>query len=239
MIAVLAWVYLSLVLAVPATLIALATKPGVALRQAVRKPPPTPGLGIAPSNQPTGRASTMPAPSPQRLSSPTKRRQATAARGGGAGVGLLALIGGILLHDHYEPIKAICDSGLGALGQALEPSAHSHCSLDSALAEVGTVATVIGGVILAGVLLTAIGLLLEARAEAGKPATAERKTAAVSPKPATPTRQTGVTAPPLPNDYKLVSTSDPLAVTVQQPGTDNDGKGTVQGVDAGVSAKRT
>lgn len=181
----------------------------------------------------------MPVPSTQRLSSPAKRRQATAARGGGAGVGLLALIGGILLHGHYEPIKTICDSGLGALGQALEPSAHSHCSLDSALAEVGTVATVIGGVILAGVLLTAIGLLLEARAAVEKPAAPARNTAAMSPKPATPTGQTSVTAPPLPSDYKLVSTGDPLAVTVQQPGTDNDGKSTVEGVDANVSAKRT
>lgn len=176
------------------------------------------------------------------MSKPGSRRQATAASGGGTGVGLLALIGGLVLHGHYEPIKRACSSGLGVIGQALEPSAHSHCSLDSALAEVGTVAIVIGGVILAGVLLTVIGLLLEARVEAEKPATPKRKAAVVSnPKPATPTPQPGVAAQPTPNNYKLVSTGDGLAVTAQQPDTTKDGavSSTVEGVDANVSAKRT
>jgi hypothetical protein len=182
----------------------------------------------------------MPVPPTQRLSSPAKRRHATAASGGGIGVGLLALIGGLVLHGHYEPIKQVCDSGLGGLGQALEPSAHSHCSLDSALAEIGMVATVIGGVILAGVLLMVIGLLLEARVEAVKPAAPERKSAAViNPQPAAPTRSPDMEARQTPSKFKLVSTGDSLAVTVQQPDTGNDGKGTIEGVDAGVSTKRT
>jgi hypothetical protein len=164
-------------------------------------------------------------------------RHRAAASGGGAGVGLLTLIAGLVLHGHYEPIKQVCDSGLGVLGQAVEPSAHSHCSLDSALAEVGTVATVIGAVILAGVLLMAIGLLLEARVEAEKPAAPKRKAATAShPKPA-PTRQPGVTARPMPSKFKLVTTGDPLAVTVQHSDSSSDGKGTVEG-DAS-SAKRT
>jgi hypothetical protein len=178
------------------------------------------------------------------VSKPRSRRQVTAASGGGTGIGLLALIGGLVLHGHYEPIKQVCDSSLGALGQALEPSAHSHCSLDSTLAELGTVATILGGVILAGVLLTVIGLLLEARVEAEKPAAPERKTAAASnPKPAAPMRQPGVAARPMPSGYKLVSTGDPLAVTVQQKqdiaSSDGSNGRTVQGVDSNVSAKRT
>jgi hypothetical protein len=184
----------------------------------------------------------MPRPRSQELSSPAKRKQATAARGGGAGVGLLALIGGLVLHGHYEPIKRACSSGLGVIGQALEPSAQAHCSLDSALAEVGTVAMVIGGVILAGVLLTVVGLLLEARAEAWKRAVPEREAATASaPKPAAPTHQSDMAARPLPCGYKLVSTGDPLAVTVQQQDVakDRGSSSTVQGVDAGVSAKRT
>jgi hypothetical protein len=181
---------------------------------------------------------------------PAKRKQASVATGGGLGVGLLLLIGGLVLHGHYEPIKQVCNSGLGALGQAIEPSARSHCSLDSALAEVGTVATVIGGVILTGVLLTVIGLLLEARSEAEKSAVPKRrpvaasnpaKTRTAAAKPAAPKRQTGVAARPMPSGYKLVSTGDPLVVTLQQKqdgANDGNGRSTVEGVDASVSAKR-
>jgi hypothetical protein len=170
---------------------------------------------------------------------PRPRRQATAASGGGAGVGLLALIGGLVLHGHYEPVKSICDSGLGALGQALEPSAQSHCSLDGALAELGTVATVIGVVILAGVLLMVIGLLLEARMEAGKPAAPKRKAAAASnPKPAAPTRSPDMEARQTPSNYKLVSTDDGLAVSAQQQDIAKDGgsSGTVKDADANASS---
>lgn len=111
----------------------------------------------------------MPPPPPQKL-----RKQATAASGGGAGIGLLALIVGLVLHGHYAPIKHVCESGVGVLGQALEPSAQQKCSLDSALAEIGTVATVLGALILAGVLITAIGLLIEAHAENSQPVAPKR-----------------------------------------------------------------
>lgn len=110
---------------------------------------------------------------------PAKRRQATAASGGGLGIGLVALIAGLVLHGHYGPIKHVCDSGIGALGQALDPSAQQKCSLDSLLAEVGTIATVLGAVILAGVLLAVVGLLLEARQEAAKPVAPPRRPVAV------------------------------------------------------------
>jgi hypothetical protein len=121
----------------------------------------------------------MPPPPPSKLSTPAKRRQATATSGGGLGLGLLALIAGLVLHAHYGPIKHVCDSGIGALGQALDPSAQHKCSLDSLLAEVGTIATVVGAVILAGVLLTVVGLVLEARLEADKPAAPSRRPVAV------------------------------------------------------------
>jgi hypothetical protein len=100
------------------------------------------------------------------LSSPAKRRQASAASGGGVGIGLLVLIVGLVLHGHYEPIKRVCESGLGVLSQAVEPRSQQHCWLDSVLAEVGTAATIIGAIILAGALLMLLGLLglwLEAR----------------------------------------------------------------------------
>ena len=85
----------------------------------------------------------------------------THLRVGLTGVGsLAALIGGLVLHSHYEPIKQVCDSGVGALGQTLSTSAQSHCSLDSSLAEYGIWIAVIGGFLLAvAVVVTILGLL--------------------------------------------------------------------------------
>jgi len=121
----------------------------------------------------------MPTTTTPKLSSPAKRKQAMTASGSGAGIGLLSLIAGLVLHGHYGPIKHVCDSGLGTLGQALDPSAQHKCSLDSILAEVGTVATVIGAIILAGVLMTAVGLLVEARQEVAQPVAPPRRPTAV------------------------------------------------------------
>jgi hypothetical protein len=184
----------------------------------------------------------MPASGSTSPNKPRSRRRATAVSGGGVGIGLLALIGGLVLHGHYEPVKQVCDSGLGALGQALEPSAQSHCSLDSALAELGTVATVIGVVILAGVLLMVVGLLLEARMEAGKPAAPKRKTTTASDaKPATPTRSPDMAAHPTPSKFKIVSTDDGVAVSAQEQDIAKEGGSprTIEGVDANISSKRT
>jgi hypothetical protein len=104
----------------------------------------------------------MPTPSTQKVQMPEVA--------GGIGLGLLTLIGGLLLHGHYEPIKRVCDSGLGTLGQALSKSAQVHCGLDSFLAVVGTILIVIGAGILAVALLTVAALWYTARQEAGQPA---------------------------------------------------------------------
>jgi hypothetical protein len=50
---------------------------------------------------------------------------------------LAALITGIVLRSHYEPIKHACSSGLGTLGQAFAATAQQQCSRDSDLAGVG------------------------------------------------------------------------------------------------------
>lgn len=97
-----------------------------------------------------------------------KRRQARTTSGGGVGTGLLLLIAGLVLHGHFSPIKSACDSGPGVLSQAFEPKLHSHCGLDSALAEIGTVGIVLGAIILVGSLLMVVGLLLEAQQELAK-----------------------------------------------------------------------
>jgi hypothetical protein len=77
---------------------------------------------------------------------------------------LVALIVGLILHGHYEPIKQVCDSGVGALGQSLSSSAQQHCSMDSTLAEAGHYATIIGGFVLAIVVVTIVlGVLDQAK----------------------------------------------------------------------------
>lgn len=67
-----------------------------------------------------------------------------------------ALVGGLLLHNHYEPLKQLCNSGVGALGQAVSTSAQTDCSLDSFLADMGLWVAIISGLILAGAVLTLI-----------------------------------------------------------------------------------
>lgn len=91
------------------------------------------------------------------------RRGGSAASGGGLFVGLVALLGGLKLHSHYEPIKQLCASGYGAVAQAVEPNTQGHCGLDSALAEGGLVAAILGGIILVGTMLMLVGLFYEAR----------------------------------------------------------------------------
>lgn len=71
-----------------------------------------------------------------------RARVSRGASGSGFGFGLLALGGGLYLHGHYGPLARLCQSGTGALGQALEPHAQSGCSLDSSLAELGTLLTI-------------------------------------------------------------------------------------------------
>jgi hypothetical protein len=93
---------------------------------------------------------------------PKHKQPPTTLRVGLTGVGsLAALIVGLVLHGHYEPIKQVCDSGVGALGQALSSSAQQHCSLDSTLAEAGHWATLIGGFVLAIVVVTTVLAVLD------------------------------------------------------------------------------
>lgn len=93
--------------------------------------------------------------------------------GGGLGVGLVTLIGGLVLHGHFEPIKRVCDSGVGRVGQALSKSAEVHCGLDSFLAVIGTILIVGGAFILAAALLAAVVVLYTARQETSPSAAAK------------------------------------------------------------------
>lgn len=67
---------------------------------------------------------------------------------------LVALIAGIVLRSHYEPLTAICQSGIGALGQAVDTQAQTSCSLDSGLSDAGLFLIVVGALILAGAVMS-------------------------------------------------------------------------------------
>lgn len=106
------------------------------------------------------------------LSSATATHQPTTSRGhrgvsptasgGGLGSGLLAVGGGLFLHSHYGPIKQVCQSGIGALGQTLEPHSQSYCTLASFLTELGTIMTISGSVIVVMTVVLVLVLLFDA-----------------------------------------------------------------------------
>jgi len=58
---------------------------------------------------------------------------------------LVVLCGGLLLHNHYQPLKQRCDSGVGAFAQEVSSSALKHCSLDGFLADMGLVVAILSG----------------------------------------------------------------------------------------------
>lgn len=60
-------------------------------------------------------------------------------------VSLLVLCGGLLLHNHYQPLKAQCDSAAGSLAQEVSGSALRHCSTNGFLADIGLVITLFSG----------------------------------------------------------------------------------------------
>jgi uncharacterized membrane protein len=79
---------------------------------------------------------------------------------GSCGIGLLALVAGLLLRHHYEPIRQACNSSVGLFSQEVSGHALAHCGLDGTLADIGTALIVCGIVILAITLLFGVALLL-------------------------------------------------------------------------------
>jgi uncharacterized membrane protein len=101
---------------------------------------------------------------------------------GSLGGGVVAVIAGLLLRQHFGPLKQVCDSGIGQLSQGVSGEAARHCGLDSFLDTVGTIALVCGIIVVVGTVL--IGALL---VKGGAPASS-------SPEPAQaiePTRSSG------------------------------------------------
>ena len=63
-------------------------------------------------------------------------------------VGAAAMVGAYVLRSHYEPTKQLCESGVGAVGQAFSSSVQQHCTIAEGLADLGTVVLVIGAVMI-------------------------------------------------------------------------------------------
>ena len=69
--------------------------------------------------------------------------------GGGFGSGLLLLVGGLLVKHAEANEVALCSSGFGRFGQALDPNVASSCSLAQDLSNGATAAIWIGAIVLA------------------------------------------------------------------------------------------
>ena len=82
--------------------------------------------------------------------------------GGGLGTGLLLLVGGLILKHSQANLVAECSSGLGQLGQALDPSAVTGCSGAQTLSSLATVAIWLGAIMLGFAVIGGIGMLAAA-----------------------------------------------------------------------------
>jgi len=148
--------------------------------------------------------------------------------GGGLGTGLLLLVGGLILKHSQANLVAECSSGLGQLGQALDPSAVTGCSGAQTLSSLATVAIWLGAIMLGFAVIGGIGMLAAAgvfaaqqkpktvaagtaslrRAEPGtgaSPSAGSRSAAAASPAPAS------LAAPPPPADADTAPSADALS----------------------------
>ena len=82
--------------------------------------------------------------------------------GGGLGTGLLLLVGGLILKHSQANLVAECSSGLGQLGQSLDPSAATGCSGAQTLSSLATVAIWLGAIMLGFAVIGGIGMLTAA-----------------------------------------------------------------------------
>jgi hypothetical protein len=82
--------------------------------------------------------------------------------GGGLGTGLLLLVGGLIVKHSQANLVAECSSGLGQLGQALDPSAVTGCSGAQTLSSLATVAIWLGAIMLGFAVIGGIGILAAA-----------------------------------------------------------------------------
>jgi hypothetical protein len=96
--------------------------------------------------------------------------------GGGAGTGLLLLVGGLIVQHSQANMVAECSSGIGQLGQALDPNAASGCSSAQTLSTLATGAVWIGAVMLGlAVIGGIIALVAAGTVVAGQKRKAERR----------------------------------------------------------------
>jgi hypothetical protein len=103
--------------------------------------------------------------------------------GGGFGSGLLLLVGGLVVKHAEANEVALCSSGFGRFGQALDPNVASSCSLAQDLSNGATAAIWIGAIVLA---IAVIGLIAAGTMVSSKNAKIARPQARGGTRPATP-----------------------------------------------------
>ena len=77
-----------------------------------------------------------------------RSRKILAAGGGGLGVGLLLLAGGLIVKHSQAKMLAVCSSGPGQFGQALDPDTARQCGRAQDLSSMATGAIWIGAFLL-------------------------------------------------------------------------------------------
>ena len=82
--------------------------------------------------------------------------------GGGFGSGLLLLVSGLVVKHAEANEVALCSSGFGRFGQALDPNVASSCSLAQDLSNGATAAIWIGAIVLAIAVIGLIAALIAA-----------------------------------------------------------------------------
>jgi len=96
------------------------------------------------------------------------------------GVGLVII--GVLLHSHFGAESAVCGTGLGQLGQAVNPQAANACSAAASGSDLGLIC------IIGGIMITFGGISKTKQDRVARQALASR------PSPAMPAFERGSTA---------------------------------------------
>jgi hypothetical protein len=98
---------------------------------------------------------------------PTRKRRSRGSTGGVV-FGPLILILGLWLKSHFGPTAAICNTGLGAIGQAVSSTAAHDCTLAGAAVTFGEMFVWFGGLMTALCVIAVIITLIEAMQSAGR-----------------------------------------------------------------------
>jgi hypothetical protein len=84
---------------------------------------------------------------------------------GGLTIGPVALIAGLWMKSHFGPVNTLCNTGLGAFGQAVSSTAAHECALYGAAFSFGEVLVWMGAISTVMGILAVIAVLGQRRGD--------------------------------------------------------------------------